>query len=812
MAPIADRSDSPHGEVSRCTAELRRYRITGQVQGVGFRPFVYRLATELGLAGSVSNDPTGVFVEVCGHPEALEGFARRVVTDAPPLAAVESVICISSAPPPPEGNPGRPVNFRIAASDHSSGDRGRVAVDSAVCDDCLAELNDPADRRFGHALINCTNCGPRYSIVRDLPYDRSQTTMAGFEMCSKCQAEYEDPGDRRFHAQPNCCPDCGPQVILTDGAGRKVPGDVITCATAILQDGGLLCMKGLGGFHLVADATSDNAVRNLREKKNRDHKPFAIMVRNLECASNLVELSSSATELLVSSVSPIVLARRCDDRRSEKATPGILADRLADSVAMACHRFGLMLPNTPMQHLLMNRHQGPLVMTSANLSDDPLVTDDAEALERFGGFCDGFLTHDRPIQRAVDDSIVIDTPRGLVPIRRARGYVPSPLPLPIGADRPGLCAGAELKNTVTIARGGQAVLSQHIGDLTYTRAYERFEQTVDDLLRLWDIEPAWIACDMHPRYVSQRYARRVAAERGIDLVTVQHHHAHMASLMAEHQRSDPIVCIVCDGVGYGDDGTAWGGEVFVGDLTHYRRLARMRQLRLPGGDAAARQIGRCALSWLHDLYGEAAADHPVARRVMPDEVDRRNILKMLEQDISCPLSSGTGRLFDAAASVLGVCQFNHYEAMSGLTLEAAAARRPQSGAGAAEPDIITLTSVDIGDGRRLGELDHRPLLVRLLEGLERGESVEDLAFLFHDALAAALAGVGIGAAEESGIGAVGLTGGVFCNALLTTLVADRLDRAGLETLLHRQVPPNDGGVAYGQAAIAAACNRNRSAK
>jgi len=771
----------------------RTWRITGQVQGVGFRPFVYRLATELGLSGSVRNDPAGVLIEAWGPGPRLDELEHRVRREAPALAQVIAVQRLAE-----EVAETGESGFRIVASDREPAERGRVTVDSAVCADCLRELFDESDRRHRHALINCTNCGPRYTIVRDLPYDRPLTTMAGFAMCPACAGEYADPADRRFHAQPTCCGDCGPQVKLIDGRGRGLAGDPFRAAAELIRSGRVIAMKGLGGYHLVADALDEQAVRRLRLGKKRDFKPFAIMVRDLESAASWTELSGEARGLLQSAVCPIVLARRCaGDPIHDHGQPATAS--IAESVAMACHRLGIMLPYTPMQHLLFAEGLGPLVMTSANESDDPLIKDDDEALARLGGMCDAFLLHDRPIERAVDDSIVLDTPRGILPIRRARGYVPAPLPLPVAAVRPGLCVGGELKNAVAVVRGEDAIISQHLGDLSYALAYRRFRRTIEDLKRLFDVDVQWIACDGHPRYLSHRDAKRAAASANLDLIRVQHHHAHFASVLAEHGRTEKAIGLICDGVGYGDDGTAWGGEVLIGDLVGYRRAGRLRPLRLPGGDAAAKQIGRCALSWLVDVLGPEGAEHPLASQAICDDGQRRDIASLLQRDLNCPPSSGMGRLFDAAASLLGLAEYNHYEAMSGLMLEAAADAAPSRLPG---EGIIPLASSDQAEG--FFELDHRPLLLRLIELGEQGEPAPSLAWFFHDALADGMCRAARLVSERLNIRTVALSGGVFCNALLTELTVTRLEAAGLEVLLHRHVPPNDGGLAYGQAAIAAA--------
>lgn len=770
---------------------LRRWRITGQVQGVGFRPFVYRQAQKAELGGSVWNDSAGVVVEVWGTEAQLVVFVQQLRDEVPPLATIDQVTCELTREMPSSSN--APKHFTIVESDQSPLDRGRITIDSAVCDDCLDELFQKDDRRHCHPLINCTNCGPRYSIVRDLPYDRPQTTMAEFAICDVCQEEYLDPGNRRFHAQPICCPSCGPVVSLVNHEGIVYGGgEAFSRSARLLRDGKILAMKGLGGYHLVVDATNEAAVRELRQRKKRDYKPLAVMVRDLQQASSLAEVSDEAAALMRSPIAPIVLLL------------GISPSSIAASVTQGSHRVGLMIPNTPMQHLLLAEPMltdRPLVMTSANLSDDPLIKDDEEAQRHLAGIADAYLLHDRPIERAIDDSIVMDTEQGLIPIRRARGYVPTPLPLPIRSTAPGLCVGADLKNAVCMVNQDNAVLSQHIGDLNYSLAYQRFEKAIEDLLRLYDIKPQWIACDLHPRYLSHRYAKRYASQVGIDLIQIQHHYAHLASLLAEHNRTDRIVCLACDGVGYGDDGTAWGGEILVGDLQGYERCGRIRPLRLPGGDQAAVDIPRCALSWMYDLLGGESVDHPHAQQVISHASTRYTIGQMLQRDVNCPPSSGLGRLFDAAASLLGLCDHNHYQAMSGMLLEAAAesCTNPLSG-----KELIRIRKVKSATGQNLLELDHRPLLMELMKQIILGKSSDQLAWLFHDALAEGLSRSACQIARQRGIKTIGLTGGVFCNALLSRLVIDYLRELGFEILIHHVVPPNDGGIALGQAAVAGA--------
>lgn len=762
-------------------------RVSGQVQGVGFRPFVYRIATGLGLKGSVRNSANGVVIELFGDPAGLDEFLRCLTEECPPLARIEMIQRRAIL------GPSAPASFEIAES-QPEGRPDRVAVDSAMCADCLREMLDSADRRQGHALINCTNCGPRYTIVNDVPYDRALTTMAVFPMCERCLAEYRDPRDRRFHAQATCCPSCGPQPVFVDADG-EAHADAIGAASDSLSRGRIVAIKGLGGYHLAVDATNEAAVARLRARKRRDHKPLALMVDSIETARSLVELSPDAERLLASLAAPIVLAtRRCEGG-------------IASGVAPGMHRLGVMLPHSPIQHLLTRRGHRVLVMTSANLSDDPLITDDSDARARLRAIADAFLVHDRPIARAVDDSIVLDAPLGLLPMRRARGYVPTPIRLPVSADHPGLCLGGELKSAVALVEDDHAVLSQHLGDLNHTLAFERFRATIEDLLRLYRLTPAWIARDAHPGYLSHRHADALGKRWGVPIIDVQHHHAHMAAVLAEHGSTDAAVGLICDGVGFGSDATSWGGEVLVGDQASFRRVGRIRPLALPGGDAAAKRTGRCALSWLLDSLGPDAISTPIARRVMPVDAERDAIGAMLARKLNCPPSSGLGRLFDAAAALLGVCEFNHFEAMSGVRLEAIASACPaleepsrRLGDGASE-------LVCVREQGGLVELDHRPLCRRLVQGVEGDEPIELLARIFHEVVASMLASAAIKAARDASLSCVVLSGGVFCNARLASLVHQELTRAGLEVLMHRQVPANDGGIALGQAAVAASVLR-----
>lgn len=752
----------------------RRWLLRGQVQGVGFRPFVYRSAVERGLTGWVRNAPDGVRVEAWGTAEALGSFHRTIVHHTPQLAIVEEADTIDLEPGGPV-----PSSFEIADSDHANSPPGRVTVDSAVCGDCVREMREPTDRSHRHALINCTNCGPRYTIIRDLPYDRAATTMAGFAMCPACAAEYADPRNRRFHAQPVCCPACGPRVVLRDPEGGLIGGDPFARAAEVLRRGGVLAIKGLGGFHLAVDAVNGAAVAGLRDRKRRDSKPFAVMVRDLAAAARLVRLSGGGVGALTGPAAPIVVAI---------AREGAA---LAPSVAPGLHRLGVMLPSTPVHHLLFDEGLGPLVMTSANAADAPLVTEEAVLRRDLAGVFDAVLTHDRPIERAVDDSVVLDGSLGVCPIRRARGYAPAPVQVPVAFRSPGLCMGADLKNSIAIAREREVIVSQHIGDLSNTLAFARARTTADDLQRLFGVRPGWIACDTHPGYLSGRLARDLGRGLGVPVRTVQHHHAHLASLLAEHGRVDRVIGVICDGVGHGEDGTAWGGEILVGDLARSERVGRTRPLRLPGGDLAAVEIGRCAAAWLWDLEGPVAFDRPAMRRLVPDAGARDAVHAQLSHGLFCPPSSGVGRLFDASAALLGVCDRNHHEAMSGQLLEAGAwAER----GGPAPSGLVGL------DTRGpLLELDHRPLLRALLDGLSGGQQVARLAWVFHAALAEGLATAAGVIADRTGVRTVGLSGGVFCNDLLLARTAGLLADAGFEVLTHRNVPPNDGGIGLGQA-------------
>ena len=751
--------------------------MTGTVQGVGFRPFVYRVATGLGLAGWVGNDSLGVILEAEGAAATLDELARRLTADAPPLARVDSVV---AEPVDATGARG----FDIVDSRDAGSPAVAVPVDTATCDDCRRELFDPADRRFGYPFVNCTNCGPRYTIITSIPYDRGSTTMAGFAMCADCRREYEDPADRRFHAEPNACPVCGPEVSLLAPSGEVLAkaGDALDRAATMLVDGRILAVKGLGGYHLACDATSIDAVAELRRRKHRDDKPFAVMVPDLDTARALCRLSPAGEDALRSPRRPIVLAPRVPD------------DGVVVAVAPNLPELGLLLAYTPVHELLLARVGRPLVMTSGNLSDEPIAHDDTDALARLGHMVDAVLTHDRAIHIRCDDSVVrASTPPtgGAVQmVRRSRGYAPEPIALSSPAHRHVLAVGAELKSTVAVAKGTNIIASHHIGDLEHLGAYRSFLQAVDHLCHLTGVTPAVVAHDLHPEYLSTKFA----ADLDLPAVGVQHHHAHIAACLVEHGRTDPVVGIAFDGLGLGTDGTAWGGELLVADLDGFTRVGHLRQVALPGGDRAAREPWRMAMAWLDLAVGADAAER-YGRTVAG--APWSSVLALAQRPDGL-LTSSAGRLFDAVAALLGLRERITYEAQAAIELEAVAAGQPLDGPGGYELDVTTGR-----DGLLL--LDPGPLLTRIVTERDRGQDPAAVSAGFHAGLGRGVAVAAARAAATAGLDTVALSGGVFQNSRLTQVVVDALGRAGLDVLVHHRVPANDGGVSVGQAAIAARC-------
>ena len=761
-----------------------RARVEGTVQGVGFRPFVYRLAREEDLAGHVLNDERGVLLEVEGRPPAVERFLARLRSEAPPLAAIERVLC---DPLEPSGE----REFRIVASTGGGDPDALVAPDTATCPDCLAELRDPGDRRYRYPFINCTNCGPRFTIVRGVPYDRPLTTMAGFRMCADCRREYDDPTDRRFHAQPNACPRCGPRLRLVDSGGRAlaVPGtrDAIEGAARRLADGVIVALKGLGGFHLACNAADEEAVAALRARKHREDKPFALMVSDTAAAARLVELGDDENRLLGSIERPIVLA----PRRS--------GARVAGGVAPVAPELGVMLPYTPLHDLLLTDFRSAagedatLVMTSGNVSDEPIAYADDDALERLAPIADLFLVHDRPIYSRTDDSVVrvvrVGHGRRPLPIRRSRGYVPGHLELPVAAGRPLLACGADLKNTFCLARGSRAWVGHHIGDLEHYPTHRAFREGIAHFERLFAVRPRVVAHDLHPGYFSTAYA----LERDdVELVGVQHHHAHLAACLAEHGLEGPAVGAIYDGTGYGTDGTVWGGELLVGGLTGFERAGSLRPVRMPGGAAAIREPWRMACAWLTAAFGEPQPLPPRLAGVV-DERRWRAMAQVGASEVVSPVTTSMGRLFDAAAALCGVGLGVNYEGQAAIELEAAAGG---SEAGAYE--------LPIEDGENGLALDPGETLRAMTADLASGTSVGAVSARFHGAVANSTVRACGAVAARRGLDTVVLSGGVFQNRLLLERAAAALDDAGLRVLTPERLPAGDGGISFGQAAVAAA--------
>jgi hydrogenase maturation protein HypF len=716
--------------------QRRRLRARGVVQGVGFRPFVYGLASRYGLAGSVVNDGEGVVVEAEGTPPALDGFTLALTAEAPSLARVDSV---ETELLPPSGE----HEFVIAPSTGSNGS-AEIPPDTATCEDCLRELFDPLDRRYRYPFLNCTRCGPRLTIVRQVPYDRANTTMACFPLCPDCRREYDDPSDRRFHAEPIACPRCGPRLTLHPGGIHGE--DALAEAVAHLRAGAIVAVKGIGGYHLACDAACQDVVLRLRARKLRDEKPFAVLTSR---PAELVELTAEEEALLAAPARPILLAPR-------RATAAV-----APSVAPGSPWLGVMLPYSPLHHLLSADFGGPLVLTSGNRGDEPIATDDDEARRRLDGIADAFLIHDRAIHRRCEDSVV----RAGSLIRRSRGYAPAALPLPRAAVSPILAVGAELKSTFCVAVAQRAVLSPHLGDLHDELAYDAFAADLGLYLGMLDVTPPIVACDLHPDYLSTKWA----AAQEADVIEVQHHHAHAAACLAEHGEEEPALALVFDGTGYGTDGTLWGGELLRFDLVGFERLAHLEPLPLAGGEAAVREPWRIAATCL-ELSG---------RRV-PWEGWRlvRESLKL-----EPPLSSGMGRLFDAAAAVLGVRDRISYEGQAALELEQLAAD-------------VRATPFEWTFGDSVG------LVARVHDELAAGRARSEIAAAFHETIAAAAATVCTEAAAH--LSTVVLSGGSFQNRRLLAATRRRLENHGFRVLTHRLVPPNDGGISYGQAAVAAA--------
>jgi hydrogenase maturation protein HypF len=798
------------------SASAARLKITvrGAVQGVGFRPFVFRLAEEMRLAGWVNNSPQGVFIEVEGSRAALEQFRFRLEAEIPPRSFIQS---LEAAWLDPVGY----KNFEIRASETGGGKSALVLPDIATCPDCLREIFDPANRRHRYPFTNCTHCGPRFSIIEALPYDRANTSMKKFGMCPACQAEYENPRDRRFHAQPNACPVCGPRLEFWSATGQTVSADdpALLAAVEAIRRGQIVAVKGIGGFHLLADARNEAAVRLLRERKHREEKPFALLFPSLASIQAVCEVSLLEERLLRSPEAPIVLLKKIGNRQSA----------IGNSVAPGNPNLGVMLPSNPLHHLLMAELGFPVIATSGNLSDEPICTDEHEALARLAGIADGFLVHNRPIVRHLDDSIVRVVLDRVMVLRRARGFAPLPISIggtdPANRAHPGgaepgplktiLAVGAHLKNAVALAIGENVFISQHIGDLETAEANQAFRRVAADLPRLYDVKPEIIAADLHPDYLSTKFAleRRPPVRRdgqvnfqdhagpeagAPQIVQVQHHVAHVLSCIAENEVSLPALGVAWDGTGYGTDGTIWGGEFFRVTETGAERIAHLRPFRLPGGEAAVKEPRRVALGLLFELYGEAAfqrADLPVRSAFSARELT--TLQTMLQCGLNSPQTTSVGRLFDGVAALVNLRQQIHFEgqaamelefAMEGIKTDAAYEIQIVSGAnGGAAPSAI-------GNRQSAMLLDWQPLIEAVLSDAHRGIALGIISAKFHNALAEAVVNV----AQRVGESRVALSGGCFQNRYLTERVVTRLRAEKFSPYWHQRVPANDGGIALGQ--------------
>ncbi|MBX3125929.1 MAG: carbamoyltransferase HypF [Polyangiaceae bacterium] len=757
------------------TRPVRRVlRVSGIVQGVGFRPFVYGRARALGLAGHVLNEGSDVVIDVEGSAAAIARLRSQLEADSPPRSDIRAV---SMEEHPPLGRSG----FSIVQSVGTHGPGRRLPPDTATCDACLREIRDPAERRHGHPFANCTDCGPRLSIVRDAPYDRSRTTMAAFALCPACQREYDDPTNRRFHAQPIACPACGPRLSLLSesGAPCSAVDPLAECARRLLA-GQIGALKGLGGFHLACDATRSSVVAELRRRKLRDDKPFALMVANLEAAEAIAELDDAARALLCSVERPIVLVRQ----RADASLP--------DSLAPGLERIGLMLPYTPLHHLLLDAVEPmPLVMTSGNRSDEPMATDNARALEELRGVADFFLVHDRDIFIRVDDSVVALLDGAPSVLRRARGFAPRAIELPHALSIPTLGVGAQFKNVFALGEGTTALPSSHIGDLDTRAAQEELTRCYDLYRRLLCIEPERIVHDLHPDYASTRWARELATRTGAELCAVQHHHAHFAACLAENEHQGAALGVTFDGMGLGADGTSWGGEFLLGTAADVERVATLAPLRLPGGDAAVREPWRIALGWLHDA-GIAPSRVAALSTLEPTQLER--VSRLLHSRTLCPRASGAGRYFDAVAALLGLTLVSTFDGQAPMRLEALAHR--------AEARLPPY-SFAVSDAWPR-EVDLRPALAELVDDLAQPLPRPTIALRFHDTMAEVIRVVVRAPGATRTTRTVALSGGVFCNSLLTERTLSLLRDDDLTVLVHRRVPTGDGGIALGQLAVLAA--------
>lgn len=769
-------------------------RVTGIVQGVGFRPFVYHIALRHGLAGAVLNCAGSVEIDLEGPIESIEAFSRALSTEAPPLARVDSVTMI-------EADPIGCTDFRIVESRAQAKIDSVIPADVCTCADCLREISDPSDRRRAYPFTNCTNCGPRFTIVQRVPYDRINTTMSVFPMCEKCAAEYADPLNRRFHAEPTACPVCGPRIWL-ELNGESIELGALEAVGKLLREGAVVAIKGLGGFHLGCDAANDDAVRVLRTRKGRAAKPFALMVRDLEEAERLCELDDAARKLISSHQRPIVLARKREDTG------------ISECVAPGNANLGLMLPYTPLHFLLFQHSPPALVMTSANLSEEPLVFTNGSARTKLISLADAFLMHDRDIHVPCDDSVIRPIEGGAIFLRRARGYVPGSVEIPIPCECI-LGVGAEQKNTFCLAWDSKAVLSQHIGDLDTVETLDYYRYAISHFLALFQREPRVIAHDLHPGYMSTQYAEGFSSSAAsvsglpflrhsspetssVRLIGVQHHHAHIASCLAEHGRTERCIGLALDGTGYGTDGTVWGGEVLVADLTEFERVGHFAQVRMPGGDAAVLDPRRMAISYLHAAYGE---DWPRMANELGIELtplEHRAIAHQLDTGMNSPITSSAGRLFDAVSHAIGVCRERSYEGQPAIALEMAAegGSSPREDA-SAQKGIRSIFPFP-------KPLDTLALFRTAVDQKLAGVPLPLISANFHNSLVNLLSSACVKVREETSLNTVALSGGVFQNAILLTRLRASLEGLGFDVLTHKLLPPNDACIALGQVAVAAA--------
>ena len=746
--------------------------IRGIVQGVGFRPFVYQLAKRHHLSGYVSNTPSGVILEVEGKASDIEKFQEALLGSPPPLAHIASIEWI-------EIPPLREKEFRIRKSKVGQERSTLISPDVCVCDECLHELFDPHNRRYRYPFINCTNCGPRYTIIQDIPYDRATTTMRVFQMCPACRSEYEDPSNRRFHAQPNACWHCGPQVTLHGAEGQVIPAsDPIKQAITLLEQGNIMAIKGLGGFHLAVDAANHEAVIRLRRRKHREEKPLAIMVKDLATASTLAHISPKESELLTSIQRPIVLVRkRC-------------SHGLSPQVAPKNRYFGIMLPYTPLHYLLMEGRYKALVMTSGNITEEPINIDNDSAFKNLKGIADFFLVHNRDIYLRTDDSVVRVINGITRQIRRSRGYVPVPIFISdkIRDPVPTLAVGGELKNTICLTKGNKAFLSQHIGNMENLETFQFFELTIKHLQQILEIRPQVLAHDLHPDYLSTKFALQ---QKELPHIAVQHHHAHVVSCMAEHGIADPVIGLAMDGTGLGQDGAVWGCEFLLSDLTSFKRVAHLEYVRQPGGDKATKEPWRMALIYLYKAFGKSMFHLPIPFVTNMDHHHASVILKMAQKGINSPLTSSCGRLFDGVASLLGLRQKIAYEGQAAVELEMIQSHSDK-----------TIYPVKLKKEKGTWILDVCPLIRAIVEDIIVGVPKEKISHRFHKSLVQAFTNIADQIGKETGISTIVMSGGSFQNATLLIGLTRSLEQRGFNVYSHRLVPTNDGGLSLGQAICA----------